>query len=75
MYVHENLVYGCVMWNECSNVAVDLRGPRGRVRASSRHCVLELHAYKRREVVMWQGLYMQLDSTVFKQVREWAAQG
>ena len=75
VHVHENLVYGCAMWNECSNVAVDLRGTRGRVRASSRHCVLELHAYKRREVVMRAGLYMQLDSSALAQVRAWAAQG
>lgn len=45
------------------------------MRASSSLGALELHAYKRREVVMRQGLYMQLDAAALAQVRAWAAQG
>jgi hypothetical protein len=75
VYVNENLVYQCALWNKCSDVVVDLRGTRGRVRALSSQGVLELHAYKRRDVVMRQGLYMQLDALALSQVRVWAAQG
>jgi hypothetical protein len=75
VYVNENLVYQCALWNICSDVGVDLRGTRGRVRALSSQGVLELHAYKRRDVVMRQGLYMQLDALALSQVRAWAAQG
>jgi hypothetical protein len=75
VYVNENLVYQCALWNKCSDVVVDLRGTRGRVRALSSQGVLELHAYKRRDVVMRQGLYMQLDALALSQVRAWAAQG
>jgi len=73
--VNENLVFQCALWNRCRDVVVDLRGKRGRVQASSSTGVVELHAFKQREVVLRQGPYMTLSSQDLAQVRAWAAQG
>jgi hypothetical protein len=73
--VNENLVFQCALWNGCRDVVVDLRGTRGRVRASSSTGVIELHAFKQRQVVLRQGPYMTLSSEALAQVRAWAAQG